>query len=173
MSLVEAITAWTPPYLHADDVSRTSQICGVIRVESTGDSFEVECRVRRADGTYRWLEVRGNPLRDADGRIVRWYNLASDIEARKRIEEVLVASESSLHQIINAIPGFVWSTRIDGEPEFYNQHYLDYLGISAEELPDLDWRTDIHPEESCPTLGASVAVPQGFWEPGGVRNAAA
>jgi PAS domain S-box-containing protein len=147
---LEAITAWTP-YLHPDDISKFTDL----RRHSveTGDPFEAECRVRRADGIYRWLEVRGTPLRDADGRIVRWYNLASDIEARKRIEEVLVESEANLHLTINAIPGFVWSTRIDGEPEFYNQHYLDYLGITAAELPALDWRTDVHPED-LPTLGA-------------------
>ncbi|WP_158790321.1 PAS domain-containing protein [Granulicella sp. L60] len=147
---LEAITVWTP-YLHPDDVSKFTDLWR--HSVETGDPFEAECRVRRADGIYRWLEVRGTPLRDADRRIVRWYNLASDIEARKRIEEVLLESEANLHLTINAIPGFVWSTRIDGEPEFYNQHYLDYLGITAAELPDLDWRTDVHPED-LPTLGA-------------------
>ncbi|MBB6144485.1 hypothetical protein HNQ77_002437 [Silvibacterium bohemicum] len=147
---LETITTWTP-YLHTDDIVNFTDLWR--RSVETGESFEAECRMRRADGVYRWLEVRGSPLRDPNGRIVRWYHLASDIENRKRIEEVLVASESSLHQTINAIPGFVWSTHVNGEPEFYNQHYLDYLGISAEELPGLDWRTDVYPED-LPTLGA-------------------
>ena len=53
----------------------------------TGQPYEFEHRIRRADGEYRWFQSRGLPLRDADGRIVRWYNLLTDNEARKHSEE--------------------------------------------------------------------------------------
>ena len=57
------------------------------RAVATGQPYEFEHRIRRADGEYRWFQSRGLPLRDADGRVVRWYNLLTDIDARKRSEE--------------------------------------------------------------------------------------
>jgi PAS domain-containing protein len=94
------------------------------------------------------LRCVGSPYRDAEDASFAGTTLLQISKLESELREVLVASESSLHQIINAIPGFVWSTRLDGEPEFYNQHYLEYLGISAEGLPDWDWRTEIHPNGS-------------------------
>ncbi len=62
----------------------------------TGEPYDFEHRIRRADGQYRWFQSRGLPLRDADGRIVRWYNLLTDIDARKQSEEKLRRSEADL-----------------------------------------------------------------------------
>jgi len=47
------------------------------------------------DGVYRWFQSRGYPLRDASGRIVRWYNLLTDIHDRKRAEEELRRAHDS------------------------------------------------------------------------------
>ncbi len=54
-----------------------------------GTPYEQEERHRRVDGTYRWFLARGVPLRDAEGRIVRWYGTNTDIEDRKQAEEEL------------------------------------------------------------------------------------
>jgi len=54
-----------------------------------GTPYEQEERHRRVDGTYRWFLSRGIPLRDAEGRVVRWYGTNTDIEDRKRAEEEL------------------------------------------------------------------------------------
>jgi PAS domain S-box-containing protein len=54
----------------------------------TGEPFENEVRYRRAtDGQYRWFLARAVPMRDARGRIVRWYGISTDIEDRKRAEQ--------------------------------------------------------------------------------------
>jgi PAS domain S-box-containing protein len=55
----------------------------------TGQPFEVEGRIRRRDGVFRWFLIRGNPLRDRSGTIVRWYGTDVDIEDRKHAEETL------------------------------------------------------------------------------------
>mgnify|MGYP002780588132 CR=1 FL=1 len=52
-----------------------------------GEPFELEVRLRRADGTYRWFLTRVRPLKDARGAIVRWFGSDTDIEDRKRSEE--------------------------------------------------------------------------------------
>jgi PAS domain S-box-containing protein len=61
-----------------------------------GTSYEFEHRIRRADGVYRWFQSRGNPLRDVEGRIVRWHNLLTDIDERKQIDEKLRRNEAFL-----------------------------------------------------------------------------
>jgi len=55
----------------------------------TGDPYDGDHRLRRADGEYRWFHIRCLPLRDTEGRIARWYNLLTDIDERKRAEEKL------------------------------------------------------------------------------------
>ncbi len=55
---------------------------------ASGDPFEDEARIRSRDGKYRWFLLRGVPLRDARGNIIRWYATAIDIDDRKRAEEV-------------------------------------------------------------------------------------
>ena len=55
---------------------------------ASGHPFEDEARIRSGDGKYRWFLLRGAPLRDEQGNIVRWYATAIDIDDRKRAEEV-------------------------------------------------------------------------------------
>jgi C4-dicarboxylate-specific signal transduction histidine kinase len=59
------------------------------RALSDGAPFEMEARIRRKDGQYRWFLIRDNPLRDGQGRVIRWYGTRSDIEDQKRAEEAL------------------------------------------------------------------------------------
>jgi PAS domain S-box-containing protein len=63
---------------------------------ASGEQFELEFRVRMADGTYRWHLTRRVPLRDEAGKITRWYGIGYDIEDRKRAEEELRRSEAFL-----------------------------------------------------------------------------
>ena len=104
-------------------------------------------RARRFDGVYRWFQSRGFPLRDTNGHIVRWYNLLIDIDERKRAEEALAASERNLKLIIDTIPALAWSARPDGSAEFFNQHYLDFIGLSAEQASGWGWTAAVHPED--------------------------
>ena len=55
---------------------------------ASGEPFESEARYRRADGEYRWFLVRAVPLRDRGGKIRRWYGTKTDIEDRKRAEQL-------------------------------------------------------------------------------------
>jgi PAS domain S-box-containing protein len=53
----------------------------------SGEAFEAEYRMRRTDGVYRWFLGRGLPVRDWEGRVVKWLGTATDIDDRKRAEE--------------------------------------------------------------------------------------
>jgi len=73
--------------LHPDDRERILKAWH--ESVANGTPYEQEERHRGADGTYRWFLARGVPLRDAQGRIVRWYGTNTDIEDRKQAEEEL------------------------------------------------------------------------------------
>ena len=114
---------------------------------SSSAPYECEARHRRSDGVYRWFHIRGLPLRDSEERIVLWYLLQTDVEDRKRAEEALRASERNLTQAINTIPTLAWSALPDGSADFFNQHYLDYVGFAAEQARGWGWTAAVHPDD--------------------------
>ena len=143
---MEELKRWgTGGATHPEDLPRMVEL--FTHSMASGDPFEWEIRARRFDGVYRWFQSRGFPLRDANGHIVRWYNLLIDIDERKRAEEALVASERNLKLLIDTIPAPVWSARSDGSAEFFNQHYLDFIGLSAEQASGWGWTAAVHPED--------------------------
>jgi PAS domain S-box-containing protein len=143
---VEELKHWsTSDTVHPDDLQPT--IDAWRQAVETGEPYEVESRHRGIDAAYRWFHVRGFPLRGSDGHIVRWCVMQIDIEDRKRAEHALRTSERNLYLIISTIPGLVWSARPDGSADFFNQHYLDYVGLSSEQARDWGWTAAVHPED--------------------------
>jgi PAS domain S-box-containing protein len=109
--------------------------------------FEIEWRVRRKDGQYRWFLVRYHPLRDEHGRILRWYASGTDIDDRKRAEEALRKSEQELRLLIETLPAMVWRTTADGEPDYINKRYADYLGKPLAALAQPNRGEIVHPDD--------------------------
>jgi PAS domain S-box-containing protein len=142
----EELKGWaTSDVVHPDDLPRV--VAAFTHSITTGTPYDVEHRCRRADGVYRWFQARALPVRDTADRITGWYVLLTDIDDRKRAEDAIRASERDLNQIINAIPALAWTARPDGAAEFFNQHYLDYVGLSAEQAKDWGWTVAIHPDD--------------------------
>jgi PAS domain S-box-containing protein len=93
----------------------------------TGERFSMRYRLRRADGIYRWMSSRAEPVRDQDGRIVHWYGLCYDIDDQMHAEEELRRSQQQLQQMIDAVPVRIWSvTSMDG-PVYFNKRYQDHF----------------------------------------------
>src|SRR5262249_55199677 len=109
---------------------------------------DVEHRCRRADGVYRWFQVRGLPVRSAEGTITAWYLLLTDIDDRKKAEEALQSSERNLSLMINAMPTFIHVLRADGSVVYVNQAVLDYNDLTLEDVQKEDYRARFfHPED--------------------------
>jgi PAS domain S-box-containing protein len=81
-------------FLHPDDVPPTIRAWS--HAVETGEPHDVQYRLRRFDGTYRWFHVLGQPACDADGRTTRWYGLLIDIDDRKNVEETLRNTQTRL-----------------------------------------------------------------------------
>src|SRR5579862_7065741 len=131
--------------VHPDDLPRV--VAAFTHSITTGTPYDIEHRCRRRDGVYRWFQVRALPVREPADRITGWYVLLTDIDDRKRAEDAIRARQRNLNQIVNAIPALAWSARPDGSAEFFNQHYLDYLGLSADEAKNWGWTAAVHPDD--------------------------
>jgi PAS domain S-box-containing protein len=106
---VEELRLWgTSDTIHAEDLPRVAQFFA--RSITSGNPYDFEARLRRFDGVYRWFQVRGLPVRDADGRILRWCSLLTDIDERKRAEDALKRSEAFLAegQRLSRTGSFSW-----------------------------------------------------------------
>jgi PAS domain S-box-containing protein len=142
---IEELRDWRP-LVHPDDLALV--MARWMRSIEAGDAYEVEHRILRADGVYRWFHVRGLPLRDTEGGIVRWYNLVTDIDERKRAEEKLRQSERELRQLINLTPLHISKFGPDGTPLYNNQAALDYYGLTLEDWHNADWHRRVHPQDT-------------------------
>ncbi|HUD66554.1 MAG TPA: sigma 54-interacting transcriptional regulator [Candidatus Sulfotelmatobacter sp.] len=71
------------------------------RAVSTGSAYELELRLRKVDGSYRWFLARSNPVRDDQGQIIRWYVACTDIDDRKSAEERLQQENVALREEVD------------------------------------------------------------------------
>jgi PAS domain S-box-containing protein len=109
---------------------------------------ELEIRIRRYDGEYRWFLIRVVPQLDAEGNVVRWFGSNTDIEDRKRAEKKLLEDERELRRITDAIPQAIVVQDPSGHPLYSNQATLDYTGLTMQDVVSSDFRAKIfHPED--------------------------
>jgi PAS domain S-box-containing protein len=86
-------------YVLPDDEGRIDGVFG--HAAALGSADDLELRLRKRDGTYRWFLARFNPLRDEQGQITRWYIAATDIEDRKQAEDTLHRENVALREEID------------------------------------------------------------------------
>ena len=84
--------------IHPDDLEQHMVFESRLSVEST---HETEVRVLKSDGSYRWFLSRFNPIRDHQGRLLRWYIVCIDIDDRKKAEVLLQQENIALREEIN------------------------------------------------------------------------
>src|SRR5712671_7625981 len=115
---------------------------------TSGEPGEMEARLRRHDGVFRWFLMRVEPLRDETGKIIRWYGTCTDIETLKQTEAKLREDERELRRITDLIPQAIVVQDPSGTPIYANQATLDYTGLTAEDVIAPDFRERIfHPDD--------------------------
>ena len=136
---LDQVTGWNwTAFIHPEDVD------GILTkwraCLASGEVFEYETRVRRADGQYRWMFHSKVPLRDERGSIVKWYGSSLDIEERKATEEERRRSEMELQQVLDLAPQFIAVYGPNRERLYANRVVLDYLGLTLEEWQEVSGR---------------------------------
>ena len=150
---------WNTPF-HPDDQQRAMEAWQ--RATQNGDIYALECRLRRADGAYRWWLVRGVPLRDASGKVLKWFGTCTDIEDikhateetrrlleqgdrdrlallgiledQKRSEQALKENTTFLNTLLNAIPVPVFYKDTEGRYTGFNKAFEAFYGKRHQEL---------------------------------------
>lgn len=136
--------------LHPDD--RTRSLDAWAQAARLGQTYDVEHRIRRADGSYRWARSRANPRRDAAGRVVKWYGSTEDIHAAKlaaaALENLnatlehqvaertaeLQASEARMRAVFSTTYQFQWLLKPDGTVLDANAVALRGMGAGLDEV---------------------------------------
>src|SRR5262249_12748805 len=143
---LEALKSWeTSGIVHPDDLPGAATVWR--QSLESGEPYELELRVRDAGGVYQWVGVRGLPLRNAQGRVVRWCVLLTDIAERKRTEAALHEREREARMLVNGIPGLFSTFSPSGEIEILSQRMLEYFGKPVEEMKHWENNDIIHPED--------------------------
>ncbi|MBB3445815.1 PAS domain-containing protein [Rhizobium sp. BK379] len=144
--------SWWSLFVHPDDVEGCKQ-----RWEHslrTGEPIFEEQRVRRADGTYRWLRDSAIASRDEHGHITAWFATSVDIDDQRKAEAALRESREQLQQMIDTVPALIWCASPAGETSYINKPLMHWTGISLQGNDPVDTRRfataiidTIHPED--------------------------
>lgn len=146
LSMEEAVGWGWQASIHSEDLGKTMETW--LRLVASEEPGEEEARLRRFDGEYRWFLFRAVPVRDERGKVIRWYGTSTDIEDRKRAEEMLRQDERELRRITDAIAEPIGVLAPDGSTLYANQMMLNYVGLSLEDIKADDWPAEIlHPDD--------------------------
>jgi PAS domain S-box-containing protein len=120
------------PTLHPDDLQTTVEAWE--EAVRTGKMYQIEHRVRMADGSYRWHLSRGIPAYNEQGAITRWYGTATDINDFKQIQETLRVREQRMNRLFEANLIGIVSRHASGKIVAANDAYLNIIGYSRAEI---------------------------------------
>ncbi|GHO62738.1 hypothetical protein KSC_016300 [Ktedonobacter sp. SOSP1-52] len=134
--------------IHPDDQQRV--LAGWQRAVQAGRPYEAEQRLRNGTtGDYRWFLARGAPFKDAQGTILKYFGTTTDIDEQKQAEQKIKTSEENWRVLAETVPQMVWTTRPNGQHEYINQRWCDYMGVTVEHMQSDRWAplSFIHPED--------------------------
>jgi PAS domain S-box-containing protein len=127
---------------------------------TSGDPIEVETRFRRADGEYRWFLARAAPLRDEVGNILKWYEVLTDIEGRKRAEGRSRESQAKLEAAQRIAHVGWWERDFTAGHVSLSDEVCRIFGVQPLELPQWHerWLKLIHPDDRPRAAEAAAAA---------------
>ena len=127
-SMEDCLDAGLSTVAYPEDLDRTAQKWQAAL--ATGEPYECEVRTRTASGSYRWCLSRAVPLRDEEGKIVKWYGTNTDIDERKKAEEKLQESEAYLAeaQRLSHTGSWAWAPAT-GEIRYWSEECYRVLGF--------------------------------------------
>lgn len=148
--------------MHPDDLDRVTREWRANI--AAGRAYVMEHRVRRADGVYRWIRVTVTPRRDASGHLEGWRGVVLDIDDDKRLDQQTGSAAQALQQLIDRLPGLVYTMTAACEIELVNARIREYFGRSFEGLRNWDRVECVHPDD-LPRVRESLARTAEFGAP--------
>jgi len=156
LSMAELAGSGWVSVIHPDDVDAAARRWN--EALATGASYEIEFRIRRGDGVYRWHLVRAVPIRDQGGTVVRWVGTNTDIEQQRSDREALVQLNASLEcrveertrerdRIWRNSPDLIAVLRHDGVFTEVNPAWTQILGWAPHEVAGRRIDALVHPDD--------------------------
>ena len=137
---------WLQEYIPGDEQPLVT--AAINKAIQTKSIFELEHRVRRADGSLGWTYSRAVPLRDGKGAIVEWFGAANDITERKRAEEALRLSQSRLAVAQEIAQLGIWEYDVSQGVINCDKRCHDMLGLSVIRPRSLEnFYALLHPDD--------------------------
>lgn len=113
----------------------------------SGDPFEMTFPLRGSDGIFRRFVTRAVPMRDASGRVTRWFGTNTEVENQMQAEAALEASEAKFGVLTDAMPQMVWSTLPDGYHDYYNARWYEFTGVPTGSTDGEEWNGMFHEDD--------------------------
>ncbi len=128
-----------------------------------GRSFTADYRVRRRDGTTRFVRDTGFPIFDEKGRVRRLAGVAQDLTDRRVAERALAEGERRLRTLMEGIPQLVWRSSDKGWWTWSSPQWQDCTGQTQEQSHGLGWLEALHPDDRAAAIRAwELALPHGM-----------
>ena len=110
------------------------------------EAFWIDYRLRRADGEYRWCIDAGRPRYGETGEFLGYVGSVIDVHERKQTEQALRDSEARFRILADNMAQLAWTCDRLGNVTWYNQRWLDYTGLTFEEMKGWGWSKVQHPD---------------------------
>ena len=123
--------------VHPEDTALVQQT--IKRASHDGKDFEFEHRLLMPDGSVKYVHIVAHALSDESGSI-EFVGAVMDVTTAKE-------AEGKIRLIIDTVPALIWTARPDGGLEFISQRWLDYTGMTLEQMLERDWGAQCHPDD--------------------------
>ena len=131
--------------IHPDDQAASRE--GFEKAIGDKADFELDYRIVHSDKRVRDIHAVGHAVLDRSGDLHEFVGTVIDITEPKRAEEELRASESKYRHLVDTTPAFVHTALPNGELNFLNRGWVEYIGVPLTELLGWGWTSKIHPED--------------------------
>jgi PAS domain S-box-containing protein len=110
-------------------------------------SYEIEYRLQRDDGAWRWLLERGTPNLGPAGDFVGYIGTCVDITEHRETVEQLRENRARFKTLAESLPQMIWTCLRDGNTDYLSRQWLDYTGRSESQQLGHGWLEQVHPDD--------------------------
>jgi PAS domain S-box-containing protein len=109
--------------------------------------YELEYRLQRDDGAWRWLLERGTPHLGPQGEFIGFIGTCVDITEHRETLEQLRESRARFKTLAESLPQMIWTCQRDGYCDYLSRQWLDYTGRSEAQQLGAGWLEQVHPDD--------------------------
>lgn len=141
----EAIGRSITMLIPADRQHEEPEILARLKSGQSVDHFET-VRIRK-DGSPLEISLTISPIRNAQGHVTGASKIARDITERKRAEQATYEAAQRFRFLAESMPQKIFTARPNGDVDYFNQQWMEYTGLSFEQIKDWGWKQLIHPQD--------------------------